>query len=116
MANVLKSFGQKVSTSATIDGVAMFQDTILTSGSGKTCTIVGINFANLTNATINVHCFVLKNTGSVTTHLIGKPTQIVSGSALFFPNKHVLESQDAIKVVCDTDDAVDVFISYLEQS
>tara|TARA_Y100001938_G_C8081474_1_gene429418 strand:- start:884 stop:1222 length:339 start_codon:yes stop_codon:yes gene_type:complete len=112
MADVLKSTNKRITTA---DG-SVFTDTVLQSPSGKTCTIIGINFAAITQNTVQIRCTLVKNATSSEKHLIGLDTDLPNKSAIYFENKHVLESQDSIKVTCNTNDAVDVTLSYLEQS
>ena len=113
MADVLKSTNKRITTAAG----SLFTDTVFQSPSGKTCTIIGINFASITQNTVQIRCTLVKNATSSERHLIGLDTDLPNKSAIYFENKHVfLESQDSIKVTCNTDDAVDVTLSYLEQS
>ena len=76
--------------------------------------IVGLRLANITTGTIVVDCFI---TRSAANYYLVKSASIPAGSSLELidgGSKIVLVSGDALKVDCDTDNALDVWCSAVD--
>jgi len=76
--------------------------------------IVGLRLANITSGTIVVDCFI---TRSAANYYLVKGASIPAGSSLELidgGSKIVLVSGDALKVDCDTDNALDVWCSVVD--
>ena len=104
MANTLK----RIQGRATIAGTALY-----TVGVGETLTIVGIRAAN--NDSVNNHTFHIDVNGYLIT---GIDTPLPVGSALEAAEgtKVVVQEGDVITAFGDTDNNVDLTISFLEQT
>ena len=104
MANILK----RATGQATIAG-----DEIYVVPSGAIVTIVGCRASN--NDPLNNHWVTFTINGSLVS---GAETRLPTGSAIdiMSGSKIVAEAGDSIRAFSDTDNDVDIYISYLEQT
>lgn len=116
MANVLKSDVKRITTADGNADTLAFADTLITVGSGKTLTLIGVTIASITTSTVNATVTMQKAGSGTKAHIIGKNTPVADGQAIYFPMKHVLEATDVLVGQCTADDSVDIVFSYLEQS
>ena len=76
--------------------------------------IVGLRLANIHTAAITVDCFITRSSAN---YFLVKGATIPAGSSLELidgGSKIVLVSGDALKVDCDTDNALDVWCSVVD--
>ena len=88
--------------------------TAYTSPSGTKAILVGGTFANNTNNEVNVTIHLYDDSASSNVAIASKiPVPNGSSFVISDAGKTVLESQDAIRVYCDTANAIDVSLSIL---
>tara|TARA_B100001250_G_scaffold209585_1_gene179900 strand:- start:1716 stop:2255 length:540 start_codon:yes stop_codon:yes gene_type:complete len=89
--------------------------TAYTSASGVKSIIIGGTFANNTNSEVELTVHLYDNSGDVTPAIVSKvPVPNGSSFVLSDAGKTVLESLDAIRVYCDSNNALDVSLGILK--
>ena len=78
-------------------------------------TIVGIRLVNVAGSAINATCQIV-NSGNTTELIKNVPIPAGSSLEIISGSKIIMESSDVLRVRSDTASAVDVAISYLEQT
>jgi len=113
MANTFKSDTKSSLVTAAITDVSA---TVVTAGGNATLIILGILASNKTNTSANVDIYIDKNSGD-NVYLI-KDAPVPAGSTLEIinGNKIILESSDKIQARSGTATAIDLTVSYLEQT
>lgn len=84
--------------------------------SGTTTTVIGLSVSNITGNTIYIDATL--DDGASNTYLI-KDAPVLSGGALIIvggDQKVVLEANDSIRIISDTETSADVIMSILETS
>ncbi len=104
MANVLK----KVTGVASIAGT-----TVYTAPVSTTLTLIGCRAAN--KDAINYHTFHIKISGVLVSG-VDTPLPVGSAMDIMVGSKLILEAGDTIIAYSDANSAVDIYISYLEQT
>ena len=101
--------------SATSQIVKFMQPTVLyTSPSNVKTILIGGTFANNTNGQVGLTVELLDNSTGITVALASKiPVPAGSSFVISDTGKTLLESLDAIRVYCDTSNAIDANISIL---
>jgi hypothetical protein len=110
MANVFK---RKLSRNVGSTAVTVGSYTV---GSGVTTVVVGLTICNTTGAAVNTAIYIYD--GANDTYLV-KDAPIPGGGSLVVvggDQKVILEESDAIKVVADATDSLDVVMSIMEIS
>ena len=88
--------------------------TIYTSPGGTKSILIGGTFANNTNNQVSLTVSVTDNSAGITAAIASKiPVPAGSSFVISDTGKTLLEASDAIKVSCDTANAIDVNISIL---
>ena len=88
--------------------------TAYTSAASTKSILIGGTFANNTNSEVELTVHVYDNSATSTVALASKiPVPNGSSFVISDTGKTVLESQDAIRVYCDTANAIDVTLSIL---
>tara|TARA_Y100001938_G_C7914160_1_gene341114 strand:+ start:108 stop:446 length:339 start_codon:yes stop_codon:yes gene_type:complete len=112
MANTFKS---DTKSSVVTDAVTSTNTNIVTAGGSATLVILSILISNKTGASAQTDVFLV--TAGDNVHLIknapvpaGSSLEIISGS------KIIMESNDVLRVRAGTASALDVTVSYLEQT
>ena len=103
------------SASATSQTVKFMTPTVLyTSPSGVKTILIGGTFANNTNSQVALTVEMLDNSSGISVAVASKiPVPAGSSFVISDTGKTLLESLDAIKVYCDTANAIDANISIL---
>ena len=101
--------------SATSQIVKFMQPTVLcTSGNNEKTILIGGTFANNTNSQVALTVEMLDNSSGISVAVASKiPVPAGSSFVISDTGKTLLESLDAIKVYCDTANAIDANISIL---
>ena len=103
-------------TSSTTNQSVKFltQTTIYTSPGGTKTILIGGTFANNTNNQVSLTVSVSDNSTGITAAIASKiPVPAGSSFVISDTGKTLLEASDAIKVSCDTANAIDVNLSVL---
>ena len=102
-------------SSTTNQNVKFLQPTTIYTSPGSTKTIlIGGTFANNTNGQVALTVSVLDNSTGITAAIASKiPVPAGSSFVISDTGKTLLEANDALKVSCDTANAIDVNISIL---
>ena len=102
-------------SSTTSQNVKFLQPTTIYTSPGSTKTIlIGGTFANNTNGQVALTVSVLDNSTGITAAIASKiPVPAGSSFVISDTGKTLLEGNDALKVACDTNGAVDANISIL---
>lgn len=92
------------------------KETIFTCSTGTTATLIGLSLSNLIEESVEVSCYIYKNSqdleGSIITNAIitpGASLMIVGGN-----QKIVLEENDEIRIESNKDASIDSLLSFLE--
>ena len=90
--------------------------TAFTSASSTKSILIGGTFANNTNNQVNLTVHVFDNSASTSTALASK-VPVPSGSSFVITDagKTLLEGSDAIRIYCDTDNAIDASSVFLQE-
>ena len=89
---------------------------VLTAGGSATLVLLSILISNTTGSSADVDVFLVTNTGDDVFLIRNAPVpagsslEIISGSII------IMESSDVLRVRSDTASAIDVAVSYLEQT
>jgi hypothetical protein len=113
MANTFK---MDTKSSLVTDAVSNSTTNVLTAGSTATLIILSILVSNKTGTSANVDVYVVTNTGDDVYLIRNAPVPAGSSLELISGNKVILESSDVLRARSDTSTALDVAISYLEQT
>ena len=112
MANTFKI---DTKSSVVTDAVSHTNTNILTAGGSATLVLLSVLISNKSGTSADVDVFLVTSGDDV--YLIrnapvpaGSSLEIISGS------KVIMESNDVLRVRCDTAAAVDASVSYLEQT
>lgn len=99
-------------------GIGTSETTILTGGSGKQTTVIGLSIANITGSAITVDVKVTDTSASVTGFIV-KGATISPGASLVAiggDQKVVIEASDLLKVTSSASSSADAIVSFLEVS
>ena len=112
MANTFKS---DTKTNVVTDAVSSTNTNIVTAGGSATLVLLSILISNKTGASAQVDVFLV--TGGDDVHLI-RNAPVPSGSSLelISGSKIIMEANDILRVRAGTASALDVTVSYLEQT
>ena len=91
---------------------------ILTGGSGKQTTVIGLSVANITSSAITVDVRLTDTSASATGYLI-KGATVNEGSSIVVvggDQKIVVEATDVLKVTSSASTSADAIVSYVEIS
>ncbi len=91
---------------------------ILTGGSGKQTTVIGLSVANITSSAITVDVRLTDTSASATGYLI-KGATVNAGASIVVvggDQKIVVEATDVLKVTSSASTSADAIVSYVEIS
>ena len=112
MANTFKS---DTKTNVVTDAVSSTNTNIVTCGGSATIVLLSILVSNTTGASAQVDVFLV--TAGDDVHLIrNAPVPAGSSLELISGSKIIMESSDVLRVNAGTASALDVSVSYLEQT
>jgi|TARA_R100000329_G_C7547162_1_gene193271 hypothetical protein len=113
MANTFK---QATKASLVTDAVSSTNTNVLTAGASSTLIILNALVANKTTTSANVDVYLVPNSGDSVYLLKSVPVPAGSSLELITGSKIILESQDVLRARCDTATAMDLTMSYLDQT
>ena len=113
MANTFK---QATISSLVTDAVSSTNTNIVTAGNSSTLIILNALVANKTTTSANVDIYLVPNSGDSVYLLKAVPVPAGSSLELITGSKIILESQDVLRARCDTSTAMDLTLSYLDQT
>ena len=113
MANTFK---QATKSSLVTDAVSSSNTNIVTAGNSSTLIILNALVANKTTTSANVDVYLVPNSGDNVYLLKAVPVPAGSSLELITGSKIILESQDVLRARCDTSTAMDLTLSYLDQT
>ena len=89
---------------------------VLTAGGSATLVLLSILISNTTGSSADVDVFLVTNTGDDVFLIRNAPVPAGSSLEIISGSKIIMESSDVLRVRSDTASAVDVTVSYLEQT
>ena len=89
---------------------------VLTAGGSATLVLLSILISNTTGSSADVDVFLVTNTGDDVFLIRNAPVPAGSSLEIISGSKIIMESSDVLRVRTDTASAVDVAVSYLEQT
>ena len=113
MANTIK---QATKSSLVTDAVTSTNTNILLAGASSTVIILNALVANKTSTSANVDVYLVPNSGDNVYLLKSVPVPAGSSLELITGSKIILEASDVIRARCDTATAMDITLSYLDQT
>jgi len=113
MANTFKV---DTKSSCTTDAHTSSSANVLSAGASATLILLSILVSNKTGSSADVDVFLVTNTGDDVFLLRNAPVPAGSSLELISGSKVIMESSDVLRVRTDTATAIDVTVSYLEQT
>ena len=113
MANTFK---QSTKSSLVTDAVSSSNANIVTAGNTSTLIILNALVANKTSTSANVDVYLVTDSGDDVYLLKSVPVPAGSSLELITGSKIILESSDVLRGRADTASALDLTISYLDQT
>ena len=113
MANTFKL---DTKSSLVTDAVSNTTTNVLTAGGTATLIVLSALVSNKTGASANVDVYLVTSTGDDVYLIRNAPVPAGSSLELISGNKVILESSDILRARSDTSTALDIAVSYLEQT
>ena len=113
MANTFKI---DTKSSVVTDAVSSTNTNVVTAGGSATLVLLSCLVSNKTASSAQVDVFLVTNTGDDVFLLRNAPIPAGSSLELISGSKVIMESSDVLRVRTDTASAIDVAVSYLEQT
>ena len=113
MANTFKV---DTKSSVVTDAVSNSTTNVLSAGASATVILLSILISNKTGSSANADVFLVTNTGDDVYLIRNAPVPAGSSLEIISGNKVIMESSDVLRVRADTASALDVAVSYLEQT
>tara|TARA_R100001129_G_scaffold152966_2_gene115494 strand:- start:1726 stop:2067 length:342 start_codon:yes stop_codon:yes gene_type:complete len=113
MANTFK---QATKSSLSTSAVTSADTNIVTAGSSSTLVIINVLAANKTGTNANIDVYLVPSSGDNVYLLKSVPIPAGSSLELTVGSKLVLESDDILRARADTASAIDLTVSYLDQT
>ena len=98
------------------DAVSSTNTNVLSAGGSATLVLLSILVSNKTGASADVDVYLVTNTGDDVYLIRNAPIPAGSSLEIISGSKIIMESSDILRVRSDTGSAVDVAVSYLEQT
>ena len=89
---------------------------VLTAGGSATLVLLSILISNTTGSSADVDVFLVTNTGDDVFLIRNAPVPAGSSLEIISGSKIIMVSSDVLRVRSDTASAIDVAVSYLEQT
>ncbi len=89
---------------------------VLTAGGSATLVLLSILISNTTGSSADVDVFLVTNTGDDVFLIRNAPVPAGSSLEIISGSKIIMESSDVLRIRTDTASAIDVSVSYLEQT
>lgn len=100
----------------TADVTSSATTNILAVGASTTCIVLSVTIANKTGSSANANLYLLPSSGDAVFYLKNAPIPAGSTLELISGNKYILTANDVLRASSDTASALDVTISYLQQT
>ena len=113
MANTFKL---DTKSSLVTDAVSNTTTNVLTAGATATLIVLSAMVSNKTVASSNVDVYLVTNTGDDVYLIRNAPVPAGSSLELISGNKVIMEPSDVLRARSDTATALDIAVSYLEQT
>lgn len=113
MANTFKL---DTKSSLVTDAVSNSTTNVLTAGSTATLIVLSVMVSNKAGASANVDVYLVTNTGDDVYLIRNAPVPAGSSLELISGNKVIMEPSDILRARSDTASALDIAVSYLEQT
>jgi hypothetical protein len=113
MANTFKL---DTKSSLVTDAVSNTTTNVLTAGATATLIVLSAMVSNKTGASSNVDVYLVTNTGDDVYLIRNAPVPAGSSLELISGNKVIMEPSDVLRARSDTATALDIAVSYLEQT
>jgi len=113
MANTFK---MATKSSVVTDAVSSTNTNILTAGGSSTLILLSCLCANKTSTSVNLDVYVVTNSGDDVYLLKDVPVPAGSSLELISGSKIIMESSDILRARAATGSAVDLTVSYLDQT
>jgi hypothetical protein len=113
MANTFKI---ETKSSLVTDAVSNTTTNVLSAGATATIIVLSVLVSNKTGTSSNVDVYLVTNTGDDVYLIRNAPVPAGSSLELISGNKVIMESSDVLRARSDTSAALDIAISYLEQT
>ena len=113
MANTFKV---DTKSSVVTDAISNTNCNVLSAGASATVILLSVLISNKTGSSANADVYLVTNTGDDVYLIRNAPVPAGSSLEIISGNKVIMESSDVLRVRADTASALDVAISYLEQT
>jgi hypothetical protein len=113
MANTFKN---TTKSDVVTDAVSSATTNVLSTAGNATLILLSALFSNKTGSSVTVDVYLVTSTGDDIYMVRNAPIPAGSTLELISNSKIILESNDVVRARCNTSTAVDVIISYLEQT
>jgi hypothetical protein len=113
MANTFKI---DTKSSLVTDAVSNTTTNVLSAGGTATIIVLSALVSNKTGSSASVDVYLVTNTGDDVYLIRNAPVPAGSSLELISGNKVIMESSDILRARSDTSSALDIAVSYLEQT
>ena len=113
MANTFKI---DTKSSLVTDAVSNSTTNVLTAGASATVILLSVLVSNKTGSSANVDIYLVTNTGDDVYLIRNAPVPAGSSLEIISGSKIIMESSDVLRARSDTSTALDISVSYLEQT
>ncbi len=113
MANTFKI---DTKSSLVTDAVSNTTTNVLSAGASATVILLGVLVSNKTGSSANVDIYLVTNTGDDVYLIRNAPVPAGSSLEIISGSKIIMESSDVLRARSDTATALDISVSYLEQT
>jgi hypothetical protein len=98
------------------DAVSLSTTNVLSAGASATLILLSAMVSNKTGSSANVDVYLVTNTGDDVYLIRNAPVPAGSSLEIISGNKIIMESSDVLRARADTATALDIAVSYLEQT
>lgn len=113
MANTFKI---DTKSSLVTDAVSNTTTNVLSAGASATVILLSVLVSNKTGSSANVDIYLVTNTGDDVYLIRNAPVPAGSSLEIISGSKIIMESSDVLRARSDTSTALDISVSYLEQT
>ena len=113
MANTFKV---DTKSSVVTDAISSTNCNVLSVGSTATVILLSVLISNKTGSSANADVYMVTSTGDDVYLIRNAPVPAGSSLEIISGNKVIMEGSDVLRVRADTSTALDVAVSYLEQT
>jgi hypothetical protein len=113
MANTFKI---DTKSSLVTDAVSNTTTNVLSAGASATIILLSVLVSNKTGSSANVDIYLVTSTGDDVYLIRNAPVPAGSSLEIISGSKIIMESSDVLRARADTSTALDISVSYLEQT